>query len=275
MRNGIDHTMTDLYPIPITVAIDSKSYETTTPLLVFKLVHQTYDLTEKPAKYYILNPKQTGFYRVNYDAQNWQNIKEALMKENHDNIHVQNRAQIVDDLFNLARGGVVEYSKAIDIIRYIKTEKHYIPWLSAINNGLTFLSQRVNGEKEQEVFAWFIRDMMNEIYDHLEFTPKKTGRRTDIYNRANIMTWACKYGHEGCIKEAKEVFANFKTGKVPKDQRSFVYCNAIRHGDQADFDTLYNKFLTTDISAEQLNLLAGMGCTNDVALIKVKPFCYG
>lgn len=278
MRNGIQHSLTDLYNIPITISIDSSSYDNHTPLLVLTDAQKTHALTEAqaPKKYYILNPKQTGFYRVNYDTQNWLNIKEALMKEGHDNIHVMNRAQVVDDLFNLARGGVVNYDVAVDIIRYIKKEKHYIPWLSAINNGLTFLSQRVKGsssDSDQQVFAWFVNDLMEDVYKHLGFEPKDADRQTEKYNRANILAWTCKYGHEECIKSAKESFAKFKAdpinAKVHKDQRTFVYCNAIRHGDAADFDFLYDRFLTTDISAEQLNQLIGMGCTKDAVLVKV------
>jgi aminopeptidase N len=273
MRNGLNHLNAERYNIPITYAIDSDDYENTTPKFVFSMANSEieFNLTKKPEKYYILNTKQNGYYRVNYDEENWKQIKEALNKDDHDKIHVMNRAQIVDDLFNLARGGVVNYDTAIDIIRYIKKEKHYIPWLSAINHGLTFLSQRVSGEKDQDLFSWFIMDIMTDIYDYLKFLPQSTDSRTDIYNRINILNWACKYGLEDCIKTSKELFEKFRTKstKVPKDHRGVVYCNAVRHGNKTEFDFLYDRFLTEDISAEQLNLLNGMSCTKDQASIEV------
>ena len=273
-----DNTKTDKYNIPITYTIDSENYNDTTPKAIFKYeegLSKTIDLPKKPQKYYILNPKQTNFYRVNYDEQNWNQIKEALYKDAHDNIHVMNRAQIVDDLFNLARAGIVEYKSAVDIIRYIKKEKHYIPWLSAISHGLTFLSQRVQGEKDSEVFAWFIKDLMDEIYKHLKFTPQSTDKRTDIYNRVNIATWACKYGHEDCVKDAKESFSNFiksSATKIHKDQRSYVYCNGVRYGGKVEFDFLYDRYANEDIAAEQLNLLIGMACTKEKDSVTVRTF---
>lgn len=275
MRSGINHDHKELYNIPINYAIDSDNYVDTAPKFIFRLEEGTtekqFNLTKTPQKYFILNVQQTGYYRVNYDEGNWKNISEALHTDNHDNIHVLNRAQIVDDLFNLARADIVEYSRAIDIIRYIKKEKNYIPWLSAINNGLTFLSQRVSGEKDQEVFAWFIRDLMDEIYKHLTYTAKSGEKRTDIYNRVNILTWACKYGHDECIKLSKDLFESYKSGtKVHKDHRSIVYCSAVRHGGAAEFDVLYDKLMNTDIAAEQLNLLIGMACTKDQASVTVK-----
>lgn len=276
LRNGTDHSSPERYNIPITYALDSLDYTDTTPKFVFRIedaAEKTFNLTKKVEKYFILNPQQTGFYRVNYEESNWNAIKEALHKDGHDNIHVLNRAQIVDDLFNLARGGVVTYNSSIEIIRYIKKERDYIPWLSAFNHGLTFLSQRVASGNDSEVFAWFIRDTVNDTYNHLKFVASQpTDKRTDIYNRVNILTWACKYGHEDCIKVSKEMFASFKTSntKVHRDLRSIVYCNAIRHGTADEFNFLYDRFTTEDIAAEQLNILIGTACTKDVALVTVR-----
>jgi hypothetical protein len=282
MQLNANNVKTERYNIPITYVIDSENYDDVTPKAVFRMQEDNgttkiVDLPKKPKSYVILNPKQTNYYRVNYDAENWKNIKEALHKDNHDNIHVMNRAQIVDDLFNLARAGIVEYKTAVDIIRYIKNEKHYIPWLSAFSHGLTYLSQRVEGEKNAEVFAWFVNDLTDEIYKHLKFAPQTSDRRTDIYNRVNIATWACKYAHEGCVKDAKDAFASFMktpTEKINKDQRSYVYCNGVRYGGKEEFDFLYNRYTTENIAAEQLNLMIGMACTKDKDSVTVGRFAF-
>ena len=272
MRSG-ETTKTEKWTIPITFGIDYDDYSDTTPKFYMNesaTGESTFDLPKTPEKYYLLNNRQTGYYRVNYDEENWSKIKEALFKENFDKIEPYNRAQIVDDLFQLARAGIVKYSNAIDIIRYIKKEKHYAPWLSAISHGLTFLSQRVSGEKDQKTFAWFVKDLMDDIYKHLKFLPVQTERRTDIYNRANILSWLCKYGHEECINLSKEHFNYLIVNetKVLKDQRSVVYCNGVREGNATHFNTLYDLHAKTDISIEQLTLLSGMSCTKDPELVE-------
>ena len=53
----------------------------------------------------IINIQYTGFYRVNYDLQNWQAIA-AQLKENHEVIHKFNRAQAINDAFAFALTGV-------------------------------------------------------------------------------------------------------------------------------------------------------------------------
>lgn len=59
-------------------------------------------------KWVIFNVQETGYYRVNYDAENWNLIIQQL-KENHESIQVINRAQIIDDVLNLARAGKTDW----------------------------------------------------------------------------------------------------------------------------------------------------------------------
>ena len=55
-------------------------------------------------EYVIFNNLQTGYYRVNYDENNWVAIINQLSRD-HTAIEVINRAQLLDDSLNLARAG--------------------------------------------------------------------------------------------------------------------------------------------------------------------------
>lgn len=81
-----------------------------------------------------------GFYRVNYDLQNWNMLIEQLMS-NYKEIHVLNRAQLIDDSFNLARAGELSYVVPLTLINYLDKEHDFIPMYSALN-GLTYLQER-------------------------------------------------------------------------------------------------------------------------------------
>jgi len=81
-----------------------------------------------------------GFYRVNYDAKNWRLLTDQL-KSNPKAIHVLNRAQLIDDSFNLARAGELQYSVPFDLVDYLDKEDDFIPMYSAMNS-LTFLVER-------------------------------------------------------------------------------------------------------------------------------------
>lgn len=276
--NGIDNNKTEIYNIPISLAVDGSGFDNPlTQRYHFTKSSDEFTLDKAPEDYYMLNVQQTGFYRVHYSDENWQKIGAALAREDFKKIHVLNRAQVVDDLLHLARVGIVEYSKALNIVRFLKNETEYIPWYAAINQGFLYLSQRLQS-KDIDIFSWFINDLMANVYKHLTFEPKTDDRRIDIYNRNNILTWLCKFGHEECIEKSKKAFADYVEAykKVPKDHRIVVYCNAIRYSNGSEeFDFLFEKLLKENVAQEQLNILNALGCSKNEKNIKVKIILQG
>lgn len=87
-----------------------------------------------------------GFYRVNYDTDNWNALIKQL-NEAHDEIHVLNRAQLIDDAFNLARAGHLDYSVPLSLSKYLKKENNATPWYSAINS-FSYIIERMFRSKE-------------------------------------------------------------------------------------------------------------------------------
>lgn len=75
----------------------------------------------------------TGFYRVNYDAENWARIGKQLL-DNHSVVSTINRAQVLDDALSLAQSGQLDYNLALNLTRYLANEEAYVPWASALSN---------------------------------------------------------------------------------------------------------------------------------------------
>ena len=78
-----------------------------------------------------------GYYRVNYDATNWGMIVTQLLAD-YQKIGLINRAQLLDDSFNVARVNKLSYSTPLSLALYLVNEKDYIPWVSA-TNGLGYI----------------------------------------------------------------------------------------------------------------------------------------
>lgn len=82
--------------------------------------------------WFVFNKQQLSYYRVNYDKSNWDALSDVLSSENYDQIHVMNRAQLIDDSFALVNAGYLEdYQTAYDILKYLVNENDYFPWYVA------------------------------------------------------------------------------------------------------------------------------------------------
>ncbi|EFN60190.1 Aminopeptidase N, partial [Camponotus floridanus] len=80
----------------------------------------------------ILNLQQAGYYRANYETENWRKIAQYLNSEEYKNIHILNRAQIIDDAFHFAIEKKLEFSVFWELINYLRKEEDYIAWYPMI-----------------------------------------------------------------------------------------------------------------------------------------------
>lgn len=144
---------TQRWLVPITVATSEAEFQNTqSRLTLLTPTAQDVPITiGENAPYYVLNVQAFNFHRVNYDLENWEAIKKALKSENFGGIHRLNRAQIVDDLFQLARAGYLSYDFIFDIVNYIKDETDLNPWLAFLN-GMNYLQTRIPDEEYRDFF---------------------------------------------------------------------------------------------------------------------------
>jgi len=122
-----------------------------------------------PGDWVLFNVNETGFYRVNYDARNWNMLIEYLndpelysnigtyarhnrpfsrrltRPSHHTRARVHftgtiNRAQLIDDAMSLSRAGYLSYQTSLDLTKYLYHETEYVPWKSAYRS-FTYLHQ--------------------------------------------------------------------------------------------------------------------------------------
>jgi aminopeptidase N len=101
----------------------------------------------------VFNKQAIGYYRVNYDDTNWNALINALSSPQYKNIHVMNRAQLIDDAFALADAKYFDYERAFNVLKYLVYEDDYFPWYTA-NRMLTVLYEAF-GEKNNDLNVSF------------------------------------------------------------------------------------------------------------------------
>ena len=118
-----------------------------------------------------------------------------------------NRAQMVDDVLNLARGEKVNYDTALDLILYLKSENDFIPWSSALMN-LGYIKDRLlkSTKENSDLFKSFVLDLLEERYQNLGFTPQENDVHLTILGRIGASSWMCGLDYEDCVQNAQDFF---------------------------------------------------------------------
>ncbi|XP_047490104.1 aminopeptidase N-like [Penaeus chinensis] len=122
--------------VPLTVTSqDAPDFSQTRPSSWLPASASSTSLSGLPSAdaWILLNLQQTGYFRVNYDANNWELLTKQLA-DAHEAIHVTNRAQVMDDALNLARAGQLPYETALGLTPYLAQEKEYTPWEAAMSS---------------------------------------------------------------------------------------------------------------------------------------------
>lgn len=96
--------------------------------------------------WFIGNVKHSGFYRVNYDENNWNLLIEQLLFD-HTQIDAINRAQLLDDSFNLGRAGLIDQTFFLRISSYLVDETDPLAFQTAFI-GLNYIADMLSFDNE-------------------------------------------------------------------------------------------------------------------------------
>nr|AWT22996.1 aminopeptidase N [Hyphantria cunea] len=216
------------------------------------------------AEWFIFNKQQTGYYRVNYDVANWIAIAGAL-QTNHEVIHVLNRANLLDDAFNLARNGRLNYNVAFNLSRYLIEEKDYIPW-GAVNPSFTHLEVALSASDAYPAFQNYLRNLTAPLYQELGFEASATEGHVIAFHRNIILGINCRHGNTDCVNTASQLLEDLKNNRIQSlnpDIQTLVFCSALRGGSEENFNYLWEMYLRSTDSGQQSILLNALGCTSN------------
>lgn len=140
---------------------------------------------------------------MNYDEKNWDGIIAQLIGSNYTIIHELNRAQLLDDVFNLARYNHTSLNTALNMIQYLKQEIDLSP-LTAGFRMMEFLKQFVDDEKSFIKLYENLLTIADEIYTNVNNieTPKDSENAHFIaVTKLTVNMFACKFGVKKCVED--------------------------------------------------------------------------
>ncbi|XP_015127700.1 aminopeptidase N isoform X1 [Diachasma alloeum] len=261
-----------LWWVPITYTTEAmKNFEKTQPTHWMRAEKSLTlnDLGAASHQWVIFNVQETGYYRVNYDKTNWQMIIKYLNSENFKDIPTINRGQLVDDALNLARAGRLDYTTALDVTSYLANETEYVPWKSALT-AMSYLDNILTKYQGYDRFRVYVLKLLDNVYREIGFKDSPGDPQLTVFARIEILTWACTFGHDDCVRNAIAQFQSWRNSPSPDTDNPIspnlkivVYCTAIRTGGQAEWDFAWERYLKTNVGTEKDLLLYALGCTRE------------
>ncbi|GAB0097806.1 hypothetical protein DMENIID0001_134780 [Sergentomyia squamirostris] len=219
--------------------------------------------TWSPEEWVLFNILQ-GYYRVNYDTQNWKLLSNELYKGSPFTIDVLNRAQLIDDAFSLAYSDVLQFPITLDIIKYIRYEEEYAVWVTA-NRHLQTMIRRLEGPSFELFFGRFLRHLTEDHFERLdvfENTKGKDSVRNSLL-RPILVDLACRSGSGKCLIATRTmVTAEALTGHrlTPREKPSVYYCHGLRNADENTFRYFWKKLHTITNEQERTQITNSLGC---------------
>ncbi|KAL0978005.1 hypothetical protein UPYG_G00164630 [Umbra pygmaea] len=233
---------------------------------------QTKTATHLPMKtseseWVLANTKVSGFFRVNYDPGNWDRLITQLSTD-HEVIPVVNRAQIVDDAFNLAKAKKVSTSLALSTTLYLQKEREYMPWEMVDRNmGYFFLMF-----DRSEVYGHMQAYLNKQVTPLFEYFKNITANWTTIpekpldqYSQVKAISLACSTGVAGCDSLIKAWFQDWmktpEVNRIHPNLRQTVYCRALASGGMEEWDFAWKRYKEATIASEADKLMYALACT--------------
>ncbi|XP_033739360.1 aminopeptidase Ey-like [Pecten maximus] len=119
-------------------------------------VYATDASISKTGGWVIGNIQHYGYFRVNYEPDNW-NALITQLKTDFTKIRVVNRGTLITDVWALFKAGQTDLVTAWDMLTYLRHETEYIPWAYAANE----LEYPTNMLVSRPAYGNFERFMLN------------------------------------------------------------------------------------------------------------------
>ncbi|XP_063014050.1 LOW QUALITY PROTEIN: glutamyl aminopeptidase [Melospiza melodia melodia] len=213
-----------------------------------------------------VNPDHIGFFRVNYDSQNWASLSNLLL-QNHIMFSPADRAGILDDAFSLARPGLVSYTVPLELTKYLGKERDYLPWNRAIS-AVTYLANML--EDDQTLYPLFQQYFSNLVKPTVEELGwEDSGDHLQRLLRASVLDFACSMNDSESLNSASQLFNRWLQGEtIPANLRLIVYRYGMQNsGNETSWNYMFDKYQKTSLAQEKEKLLYGLASVRNITLL--------
>ncbi|KAL1923606.1 uncharacterized protein VTP21DRAFT_8586 [Calcarisporiella thermophila] len=234
---------------------------------IFALEGENLDASSSFVK---LNHQHIGVYRVNYTAELWAQLGEAVRRGDLKN--ASDRVGLIADAGALAVSGYTKTSSLLSLIRCYDHEDNYVVWseiatnLSALRSAWYEQDESVKkGLKELQ------RALFASLAKELGWEYPKGENHLKALLRTLSLANAARGGEPSVIEEAKKRFERLVAGDssaVHPNIRNIVYEIVVSNGGHQEYEQVLSLYRKSNVIDEKMAALAALGSARDPELIQ-------
>lgn len=204
-----------------------------------------------------LNSGTIGLYRVAYPEELMQKLEPAIVNQS---LLAMDRLGLLGDLFALCQAGKVGSVDLLKLMSAFRQETDYNVG-KTLDSSVGRLNSLLANTDFLDKFQVYGCSLFKNIVEKMGWTPKKDEKDQDAMLRAMVINRMVALGEPTVVEEAKRRYKAHlaKTEIIPADLRSAVYRAVSSYGDDADFDSLFALYRSSELSEEKNRAATAIG----------------
>ncbi|HLF04458.1 MAG TPA: M1 family metallopeptidase, partial [Dehalococcoidia bacterium] len=203
-----------------------------------------------------VNPQQTGFFRVNYQPQDWERLVPAVRSME---LPALDRLGLQNDACALSRAGLLPVTQFLSLAQAYENDTDATVWGDLASN-LRDVDQLVANQDYYRAFQVFGRRLFGPAARRMGWDARPGEGHLDALMRSTALGQAGSYGDAEVLEQAKARFASFARdpARVHPDIRGVVVSLAGQTGDRATYDQMWDLERKATLQEEKIRLLMGL-----------------
>lgn len=189
------------------------------------------------------NVDMSGYYMVHYAGEGWNSITK-LLQHNHTALSSNDRASLIQNVFQLVSIGKVKLDQALELSLYLSKETE----IMAVTQGFgelvplyKLMEKRDMPDLENQMKDYIV-ELFRELIDRQEWTD--SGSVSQRMMRSYLLLFACVRNYAPCVEKASHLFNQWKESdgkmRLPVDVTMAIFVVGARTPEGWDF--LFDKY---------------------------------
>ena len=260
---GDEEPNPEVWQVPVSISAPGAASAST--VMESKEATLTVPSASPASDWYKVNADQTGFFRVNYTADDWQRLAPAISTLE---LPATDRLGIQNDAYALSRAGLLPVTQFLELAGSYSGETDASVWSDLASN-LRDIEQLIAGEPVHPAYQRFGRELFGPAARRAGWTPRPGDGHLDSLLRSTILGQSGSYNDPETLAQATDLFQRYLSDPeaVHPDLRGVVFSLAAQAGDRATYDQLWGLEERTNLQEEKIRLLLAMSRFQDVGLL--------